>query len=218
MAEALLGFDSGAEEILRANMNGTTTTDALLQFRDKLDVREPGRLVLAGHSFGAATIALLHKLAYYAESPEVQRMPDPVFAPRVGSAIRHLVGATTNPVVLLDMWCFPLVSTTFDPLLALPLPAYADVPDAPGGAAVLAVESAAFYRWTKHLHTKARFLSASPSDPVVAARGDEKLNRNLDGKRRLESPSFFYVRGSAHLSQSDFGVLFPWLCLSLIHI
>ncbi|KAH9909473.1 platelet-activating factor acetylhydrolase, isoform II-domain-containing protein [Xylariomycetidae sp. FL2044] len=95
-----------------------------------------------------------------------------------------------------------------------------DPPPPPGGNALLAIESEAFYKWTEHLHGSARVFSPDPSAPVVRAEAFAPLRRRRrpEGGRSssssrllLAEPHFFYVRKSAHLNQSDFGVLFPWL-------
>jgi platelet-activating factor acetylhydrolase len=201
--EAVLGLDFGLETLISSNMNTSTPASALRQLSQTMDVHEPGKLIFAGHSFGAATMVQFLKSTYYADRPEVATMPDPLFTPAEDSNIRRIVTAQ-NLTILLDMWCFPLLSSTLAPLFRLPLPVYAnDVDDAPGGAALLAVESEAFYKWTEHLHIKARLLSPDPSAHRVSPSG---FAGNMAG------PSFYYVRDSAHLNQSDFGVLFPWLC------
>jgi platelet-activating factor acetylhydrolase len=204
--EALAALDTGVGRIVESNLNGTTPLSALQQFQGKLDVHEPGKVVFGGHSFGAATVVQLLKSIYYADRPEIVSMAEPVFTPRPDSAVRKQV-TERNPTILLDMWCFPLVSKSFAPLLELPLPAYADVPTAPGGAAILVVESETFFKWTEHLHTKARILSPNPTARAVSAADFERPSGV-----RLPEPNIFYVKNSAHLNQSDFGVLFPWLC------
>lgn len=145
------------------------------------------------------------KSVYYAARPDVAAMPEPLLRPAADSSIRRQVTERTL-TVLLDMWCIPLLAPDSASLFRLPLPAYADVPSAPGGSALLAVESEAFYRWTEHLHVKARLLSPDPSAKVVTPPMYER-----PGCVRLPGPNFFYVVNSAHLSQSDFGILFPWL-------
>ncbi|KAH8908435.1 platelet-activating factor acetylhydrolase [Coniochaeta sp. PMI_546] len=204
--EALVGLDTGISHIIESNMNGTTPVSALQQFKGKLDIHEPGKIIFGGHSFGAATMVQLLKSTYYADRKEIASMADPAFTPRPDSAIRKQI-TERNPIILLDMWCFPLVSASFAPLLDLPLPAYADVPTAPGGTAILAVESETFFKWTEHLHAKARILSPNPTARVVSAADFERPSGV-----RLPEPNVFYVKNSAHLNQSDFGVLFPWLC------
>lgn len=38
------------------------------------------------------------------------------------------------------------------------------------------------------------------------------FDRSESSGVRLPEPNVFYVKNSAHLNQSDFGVLFPWVC------
>lgn len=207
IVDAMVGLGSGTESIVNATLTGAAARSALKQFANKMDVHEPGKIIWAGHSFGAATIVQLLKLTYYADNPEVASMPDPVFTPKKDSNIRHLI-TDKNPTVILDMWCLPLMSATFDAVLKLPLPAYADVPAAPGGAALLAIESESFYKWTEHMHTTALVCSANPTASVISPAAYERPGSSTP----FPQPSVFYVRNSAHLNQSDFGVLFPWMC------
>lgn len=206
LMEALAGLDIGDAHIIESNMNGTTPISVLQQFKGKINVQEPGKIIFSGHSFGAATVVQLLKSTYYADRDAVVSMAEPVFTPRADSAIRKQI-TERNLTILLDMWCFPMVSKSVAPLLALPLPAYADIPTAPGGTAILAVESETFFKWKEHLHTKARILSPSPTARVVSAADFERPSGV-----RMPEPNVFYVRDSAHLNQSDFGVLFPWVC------
>lgn len=71
---------------------------------------------------------------------------------------------------------------------------------------MLAIESEAFTKWKEHFHVMARVISPDPSAPVVEARAFQRPSGI-----KLQEPNFFYVHNSAHLNQSDFGVLFPWL-------
>ncbi len=206
LMEALTGIDAGDERILKSNMNRTTPTAALAQFAGQLDIKDPGKVIFAGHSFGAASIVQLLKSTYYAGSPELEEMKKPLFVPRKDSAIARQI-TEQNLVMLLDMWCFPLLSKDTAPLFRLPLPIYADKPSAPGGNALLAVESETFFKWKEHLHVKARFLSPDPTAEVVSPTAYERPVTGI----KLSEPNFFYVKNSAHLNQSDFGILFPWL-------
>ncbi|KAL1880204.1 hypothetical protein VTK73DRAFT_6032 [Phialemonium thermophilum] len=220
--EAMFGLDSGVDAIAIKNMNQSTSKSALQQFAGRLDVQEPGRIIFAGHSFGAATVTLFLKSTYYADRPEVANIGGQVFAPRTGSNTRRLI-TEKNPTILLDMWCFPLLSSTFAPLLRLPFPTYADVSGAPGGTALLAIESEAFYKWNEHLHCKARILSPDPTARVVTSTVFKRRRSSQEGAEspnnvELARPNFFYVHQSAHLSQSDFGILFPWLSRKLFGV
>ncbi|KAJ9134332.1 Phospholipase A2 [Pleurostoma richardsiae] len=200
--EAVLNIDLG---VGMTNLNGSTPSVAVEQLRDKLNVQEPGSIIFGGHSFGGATMVQFMKSVHYADHPEVKAMADPLYRPSPDSRIRAQI-TEKNPIILLDMWCFPLLASSTAALYHLPLPAYADVPSAPGGTAILAIESETFFKWTEHLHATARILSPDPAAAVVSAAAFERPSGI-----RLPEPNVFYVQNSAHLSQSDFGVLFPWL-------
>lgn len=179
------------------NLNASTVGLEVLQGAMDLS---PGKLVFAGHSFGGATVVQLLKSTYYADS---LRMDRPLFTP-TSSKLREQVTVDT-PAILLDLWATPVIGPNSEALLRLPLPCY---DGARGGRGVLAVLSEAFYKWEPHVKMTARILSPVP--------GSETLTRESylrDGKEGEEVPGahLFYVPGSAHLSQSDFGVLFPWL-------
>ncbi|KPM36782.1 hypothetical protein AK830_g9784 [Neonectria ditissima] len=198
--QAVLAIDRGSKF---TNLNHSTPS--LDQFVDKLKVHEPGSIIFAGHSFGGATVTQFLKSTYYASKPEVAAMEKPLFAPAEGSEIRQQITERTI-LMLLDMWCMPVMAPNSAPLFDLPLPVYADVPTAAGGKAVLAVESESFFKWKEHLNVKARFLSPDPTAKVVTPDLYE-----LPSGMKLPEPNFFYVVNSAHLNQSDFGILFPWL-------
>ncbi|KAJ2979532.1 hypothetical protein NQ176_g3191 [Zarea fungicola] len=198
--EAVQAMDSGD-----AFTNLNLSTPSLGQFVNTLDVKRPGSIIFGGHSFGAATIYQLLKTTYYADVPEVAAMEKPLFTPAKDSSIRRQI-TEKNVTMLLDMWCLALIAPNSAPLFNLPLPIYADVSSAPGGTALLAVESEVFFKWKEHLHVKARLLSADPTAKIVGPHTFETAS----GRKHLE-PNFFYVVNSAHLSQSDFGILFPFL-------
>jgi platelet-activating factor acetylhydrolase len=191
--DALLKMDSG-----RSLTNLNSTSAPLGDFASKMAVHEPGTITFAGHSFGAATTAQLVKSTFYA--PENSSAPasyEPIFTPNSRSEIVKQITPNT-PVVLLDVWCFPLRAASTRWLWNKPMPCYA--PLGPGGAALLAVESQAFYKWTIHLQATKRLLSPDPTS--------DSFDYERHGVTR---PHFYYPTASAHLSQSDFGILFPWL-------
>lgn len=198
--QAVLALDNGFDY---ANLN--TSTTSLDQFSSKLNVHSPGSIVWAGHSFGATTMTQLLKSTYYADAPDVANMEKPLFRPHAESEIRKQI-TERSVTMLLDMWSMPLLSPDTSALFNRPLPMYDDKPSAAGGTALLAVESEAFFKWTDHLNVKARLLSPEPSAPIVDAKSFERPSGI-----KLAEPNFFYVVNSAHLSQSDFGILFPWL-------
>ncbi|KXX76545.1 putative phospholipase A2 [Madurella mycetomatis] len=202
--EAITAIDRGDGSLIKSNLNGNTPERALSQFAGKLDVLDPGRVIFAGHSFGAVTMVQLLKSTYYRGHPSVKAMPSPLLTPTDTSAIAKQI-TPDNPTILLDMWCFPLLSASTAPLYNLPLPCYTPSPSPSPISRLLAIESAAFFKWSEHLHAKARILSPSPSAVT------RRVSQDEFDRRRLSKPHFFYVDGSAHLSQGDFGVLFPSL-------
>lgn len=202
--EALLNIDLGLEI---CNLNTSTPVTCLSQLASKLDVHEPGSIMFSGHSFGAATMVQFLKSTYYAGSPELAAIEEPLFVPALDSRIRAQI-TPRNILVMLDMWCFPILAPTTSALYHLPLPAYSDSdPEAPGGTAILAIESETFFKWTEHLHSMCRIISPDPGARTVSASAFKRPGSGV----KLPEPNFFYVPNSAHLNQSDFGVLFPWL-------
>lgn len=170
--------------------------DVLSMFRGKLDVHRPGAIAWAGHSFGAATMYQLLKSTYYRPEGPISSYR-PLFTPDATSSIVQQI-TPSSPLILLDMWCFPLTCPSTRWIWEKPLPCYAS-PDGPGGRAILSVLSEGFFKWREHLVKMKQSLSSNPTS-------DSPLPR--DAK---DGPRFFYPVGSAHLSQSDFGVVFPWM-------
>ncbi|KAK4191704.1 platelet-activating factor acetylhydrolase, isoform II-domain-containing protein [Podospora australis] len=195
--EAILSLDRGDENLVKSNLNRSTPATALSRFTDRLDVLEPGTVIWAGHSFGASTMVQFLKSVYYSSHSSIAGMRSPLFTPRPNSAVKNQI-IPASPTILLDMWCFPLLSAATDALFRLPLPCYAE--GGRGGSGLLAVESEQFFKWGDHLRAKARILSADPfaSEFVVE-------------NNQFNKPYFFRVEKAAHLSQSDFAILFPWL-------
>lgn len=198
--QAVMALDHGFKY---TNLN--TSTTSLDQFAGNLHINEPGSIIWAGHSFGATTMTQLQKSTYYADRPEVAAMENPLYRPSKDCDLRKQI-TERSVTMLLDMWSMPLLSPTTSALFNLPLPIYDDKPTSAGGAALLAIESEAFFKWKDHLNVKARLLSPEPAATKVSAQCFERPSGI-----KLAEPNFFYVVNSAHLSQSDFGILFPWL-------
>jgi platelet-activating factor acetylhydrolase len=195
--ESLIKLDLG-EEI--SNLN--TSSTSLSAFKNVMDVHEAGKIIFAGHSFGAATITQFVKSTFYSlRTSEAPAEYEPLFTPSSRSAIASQITPHTT-VILLDVWCFPLRAAATRWLWDLPFPCYS-TPSAPGGKALLAVESQAFYKWRVHLKATKRLLSPDPSSSTY--------NYTHSEGKTFPEPNFYYATSSAHLSQSDFGVLFPWL-------
>lgn len=191
--DAILKLDGGAQltnYVMDAKLSQEYAS-TMVSFRDQLDVHRPGAVTWSGHSFGGATMIQLVKSVYYRS--EADRDPKSMlFMPSPDS---HLIQQITesSPTIILDLWAMPLQSPYTEWLKEKPMPCYA--PNGPGGSAILAVLSQAFFEWEANLLQTKRVLC---DDPANAA----------NSKR--PGPKFFYPVSSAHLSQSDFGILFPW--------
>jgi platelet-activating factor acetylhydrolase len=199
--DALVKIDQGAA---LTNLN-TSSATFLPWFSGKMAVHEPGSISFAGHSFGAATMVQLVKSTFY--SSETSKAPvsyEPIFTPSSRSAISKQITQNT-PLILLDVWCFPLRTASSRWLWKKPLPCYA--PGGPGGCAVLAVDSQTFYQWRIHLKATKRLLSLNPASETHTVEDDGR-----------PGPHFYYATASAHLSQSDFGILFPWVTRKIFAI
>jgi platelet-activating factor acetylhydrolase len=229
----------------------TETRDSLLSaFRERLDIRTPGSLIWAGHSFGSSTMIQMIKSVYY--NNKIRFEDNPLFVPDT-SAPHNTPGAVplgqqitaSSPLMLLDVWCLPLLSGRTQRLWKQPLPQVG----AGNGDRVLVIMSDEFFRWRENLRGVRRVISV---DPGKRREGEEhkvfeQFSSTLDkegefhpnndfptpgvdiGKKimptvtpSIPSPppseadgakkrgvKLFYVKNSAHLSQSDFGVLFP---------
>lgn len=191
--DSILKLDLGTK---LSNLN--TSSTSLAPFKGTMDVHTAGKITFAGHSFGAATVAQFVKSTFY--SPRNASAPKsytPLFTPSCRSSIVSQITPQT-PLILLDVWCLPLRAESTRWLWNLPFPCYSE--GGPGGAALLAVESQAFFKWRTHLKATKRLLSSNPSSDVHKHKG-----------KPFSAPNFFYADTSAHLSQSDFGVLFPWV-------
>ncbi|TVY44387.1 putative phospholipase A2 [Lachnellula occidentalis] len=192
--DSLVRLDTGED---LSNLN--TSTIPLSLFKEKMDVHRPGKVTFAGHSFGASTITQLIKSTFYApRNSEAPATYTPLFTPTSRSHIASQI-TTQTPAILLDVWCLPLRAESTRWLWNQPFPAYTKAGQ--GGASLLAVESQAFYNWREHLAATKRLLSP---DPSITAPFD------YAGKG-VREPAFYYAKSAAHLSQSDFGILFPWL-------
>ncbi|RFU25877.1 hypothetical protein B7463_g10461, partial [Scytalidium lignicola] len=191
--DSLLKIDKG-DDITNLN----TSSSPLSAFENRMEVQEPGKIIFAGHSFGAATMTQLVKFTYH--SPQISEAPadfETLFTPSSRSSIVKQVTPQT-PLILLDVWCLPLRSSTSRWLWEKPLPCYAS--GGAGGAALLTVESQAFYKWQVNLKSTKQLLSPDPTAESFdyAAKG-------------IPEPNLYYAASSAHLSQSDFGLLFPFV-------
>jgi platelet-activating factor acetylhydrolase len=193
------------DSLLRIDLNQpltnlNTSSMSLAMFKDLLNVHEPGKITFAGHSFGATTMTQFVKSTFYgSQNGTAPEEYEPLFAPSSRSLIVQQITPST-PVILLDVWCLPLRAASTRWLWDKPFPCYTQ--DGPGGDALLCVGSQVFYKWRVHLKATKRLLSPSPSS--------DEDDYNKGNGSEWGKPHFYYVSNSAHLSQSDFGVLFPW--------
>lgn len=186
--EALLKLDSSPTQLHNVLASTSQDSDRLGMFASALDVHTPGKISWSGHSFGAATVIQFIKSVYYHESRPSNGYTL-LYRPSLHSSLVSQVTPST-PIALLDLWTGPLLSSPTSYLWSKPLPAY----NSRDGSPPLAILSEAFFKWTTNLRETKRAISS----PVGQ-------NAALEAK-----PHIFYPNSSAHLSQSDFGPLFPW--------
>ncbi|MCJ1469995.1 hypothetical protein MMC07_008640 [Pseudocyphellaria aurata] len=189
--ETLLKIDRG-EPLTNVAAREDKVAEGLAMFASKLDIHRPGCISWSGHSFGAATMVQFVKSVFYRSHSAPSYRP--LFTPAEDSAIAKQI-TSSSPLSLLDLWGPPLRSSKTEWLWEQPLPCYAR--SGPGGSCVLAILSEAFFKWRANLKITKRVVFPPQSmDPPSG---------------HWTPPHVFYRVASAHLSQSDFGVLLPWL-------
>ena len=197
---ALLMIDEGAKVSNIASdvsSNKTEIQNELLTFGGLLDVHRPGSITWAGHSFGAATVYQFVKSVFFRPSDRVLQSSQgyhPLYVPIENSSITSQI-TPQSTVALLDLWTLSLRSASTAWLWRKPLPCYES--GGRGGANVLVILSEAFFKWRGNLISTKQAVSAGPS-------GDRRHDP------RKSCPHIFYPVKTAHVSQSDFGILFPW--------
>lgn len=199
--QAILNLDEGME---MRSVAETADSD-LPTFTSCLDVQEPGQITWAGHSFGAATMVQFVKSVFWKARPSSEESAaephlaeyNPLFVPRTDSRLTAQI-TPRSPLVLLDMWTMPLWGCETRWLWDKPLPCHAF--GGTGGNNVLAIMSEQFFKWTTLLERVKCVLSPTPGRSHAG-----------EVKRQGSGPRIFYPLKSAHLSQSDFGVLFSWM-------
>ncbi|KAL8938408.1 MAG: hypothetical protein Q9211_003211 [Gyalolechia sp. 1 TL-2023] len=192
--EAALKLDRGEPLSIISAETASEIAGQLAMFSSSLEVHTPGSVSWAGHSFGAVTVVQLVKSVFYRQKKPAATSHQALFEPSTSSQIAHQITSST-PICLLDLWCMPLFSKSTRWLNELPLPCYS--PKGPGGQKLIAVLSEAFFKWESNLAQLKRTISEDPSSTVPSS-------------THYPAPYIFYPVSSAHLSQSDFGVLFPW--------
>ncbi|KAF2846910.1 hypothetical protein T440DRAFT_492317 [Plenodomus tracheiphilus IPT5] len=189
--DALLKIDQGKNlKNVALEQPKKPEKDILNMFHNTLNVHAPGAISFAGHSFGACTMIQFVKSVYHRPESQVPSY-NPLFTPSPSSPLLRQITPAT-PVTLLDLWTLPIQSPSTAWLRSQPMPCY-DGPS--GGNNLLAIASEGFYNWSSSFRETKRIISAPPQQQ----------------KQKQHGPHIFYPVSSAHLSQSDFGVLFPWV-------
>ncbi|KAF2177661.1 hypothetical protein K469DRAFT_742415 [Zopfia rhizophila CBS 207.26] len=191
--DAILKIDGGVKIKNTANTrsNKHDSRDILAMFSHLLDVQS-GSIAFAGHSFGAATmVQFVKSVFYYSDSQPLDYKP--LFTLSKSSSLISQI-TPSSPVILLDLWTLPIQSPATAWLKDKSMPCYTS---SNGGASLLAILSEAFYKWSSNLRETKRVVAKPP----------ESSNK-FPGQ---PGPHIYYPVASAHLSQSDFGVLFPWI-------
>ncbi len=170
----------------------------------KLDLG-PSKVTWAGHSFGAATVIQFVKSVFWhqtvpktASKSRSRSRFEPLYTPADNSALKKQI-TSKPPIVLLDLWTMPLCGDETLWLWEKPLPCYSG-DDQPKNN-VLTIMSEQFYKWKSLLERMKAVLSRNPA---------EQERSKGSNSTKSHGPHLFYSPNTAHLSQSDFGLLFPW--------
>ena len=202
-------------------------------FTSTLDLK-PGKVTWAGHSFGGATVIQFIKSIFYHDAlPTPPSNPTesddwtPLYQPSKNNALLSQI-TPQSPLVLLDLWTMPLRGSLTEWLWAKPLPCYASRTNQT--ANVLAIMSAEFTGYSDLITRMKALLSAEPVATLAKLQSQPQSQHHqqplsstsssssstssattLTNGLSSTSPLLFTVPQSAHLSQSDFGPLFPYL-------
>jgi len=259
---------SSDEGEIKEGTLGLEAKNLLSTFKGKLDVKDPGKLIWAGHSFGAATMIQFLKSIHY--PPPTEPSIKPLFAPDASLPPNTLDAlplgkqiTAASPLLLLDLWCLPLLGKRTSHLFKKPLPQMSNKPNL-----VLVIMSEEFFHWKENLRGVKRILSqdpgrkrgtphheifekwdeedtgdtatqmlkpfhpnkdllSPPGSPTLGSSSTpdqggqiipptatpspnpEKQHEHEQHVAKSREPRLYYARKSAHLSQSDFGILFP---------
>ncbi|KAL5120456.1 hypothetical protein ACEQ8H_001746 [Pleosporales sp. CAS-2024a] len=189
--DALLKMDEGRKlENTALEQLKKSERNLIGMFSNALNVHEPGAISFAGHSFGACTMIQFVKSVYYRQEEPIPGYK-PLYKPTENSSIVRQI-TPANPIILLDLWTLPIQSPNTTWLRSQPMPSY---DTSAGGKNILAILSEGFFNWKSNYNEVKRVL----------ARPTGAKSKSPPG------PYIFYPVSSAHLSQSDFGVLFPWV-------
>lgn len=191
--DALLKIDDGKNlKNVASDQPKQGEKGLLSMFSNLLNVHEPGAISLAGHSFGACTMVQFVKSVHYRTETQISGYK-PLFTPSEDSQLVRQI-TLNSAVVLLDLWTLPIQSPDTAWLRSKPMPCY---DAAAGGKSLLAILSEGFFKWSANFNETKRIIAKPP----------KSRSKHPD----QAGPHIFYPVSSAHLSQSDFGVLFPWV-------
>ncbi|KAL9048399.1 MAG: hypothetical protein Q9162_007746 [Coniocarpon cinnabarinum] len=187
LAEALAVVNDGTPRLEDLHDSTDGSTAVLGQLKHRLDL-SPGAVTFVGHSFGATTMFQLLKSVFYSQG---HHAPSSLYTPITPTPALTSQITSRTPAIFLDPWGLPLVNPAQSFLHVQPLPAYQDPATEPP---YLTVMSQAFYEWR------------SNREEILQA-----FKPPADYPAQFQNPLIFYPAASAHLSQSDFGPLFPRL-------
>jgi len=213
--EALRKIDAGEPIINLLNLTSgknskTASTPLFDSFRNNLDIHTPGSISFGGHSFGASTtVQFLKSMYYYKSNPHrsstTTTAPTDLISFTPSTTLLNQITPIT-PSILLDLWCLPLNSPN-QQINSLPMPFYTvPIPDLSTNSTtpILAILSRSFVNWTANFASVFHHLSPPPPPSQTHTHDNEHTPTHPPAL-------IFYPLSSAHLSQSDFGILFPRL-------
>jgi platelet-activating factor acetylhydrolase len=200
-------------------------------FKSALDL-SPSKVTWAGHSFGGATVVQFVKSVFYHESlpkpPTETHDWTPLYRPSSNHSLLSQI-TPQSPLSLLDLWTMPLRGFLTEWLWEKPLPCYTSSDNPTSN--VLAIMSTEFTNYSELITRMKALLSANPVatlEKLESQSESSSMNQDSDQNQSptldtsstsstttltntSNSPLLFTTPRSAHLSQSDFGPLFPYL-------
>ena len=209
-------------------------------FKGRLDIESPGRVIWAGHSFGAATMVQFIKTVYYMNTEEWKKQTSLLTLDehQIGDLRRQIT--KNSPLLLLDLWSLSLLGSRRTYWLwKKPLPQVLPLgeeeeggkPDEYDGSSsrILTIMSEQFYIWKENLWAVKWLLSRDPGrrdggvkeildyDPITGKNSPPPSEPSgdttpyPDGFGGYRPPKLYYAKSSAHLTQSDFNLLLPFM-------
>ncbi|KAI9893002.1 MAG: hypothetical protein M1814_000886 [Vezdaea aestivalis] len=185
--------------ILQLTSKLSDKSASLRKFKNLFDVNTPGAISWCGHSFGAATIVQFVKSIFYHNDFVVREDSVSLFISRPSEALVEQI-TSDSPVILLDLWTLPLENNPTKHLFDRPLPCHtSNNGNTTTDANLLVILSENFRKWKGNLVPTCRLISRDPAASLPSAIASDSATH------------FYFLEQSAHLSQSDVGVLFPLL-------